>query len=152
CDDGSGEGSETFRGVRIFDISDLDAPRQVNAVQTCRGSHTHSLLEPPGLTDRLYVYVSGTAGVRSDGEGERLGCSNGAADTEDPSRWRIEVIEVPRGAPEDARIASNPRIFAEGDRVDGLQQEPPTPLHPSGQVWLPEPVTDACHDITVYAE
>ncbi len=152
CDDGSGEGSVDFRGVRIFDISDLDEPRQVGGVQTCRGSHTHSLLEPPGDDSRLYVYVSGTAGVRTDAEGERLGCDAGGPDSADPSRWRIDIIEVPRARPADAKLVAGPRIFAEGDRIDGLQQEEPAALHPSGQPWLPSPVTQSCHDITVYAE
>jgi hypothetical protein len=158
CDDGSGEDSTAFRGVRIFDISDLDAPQYVAGVQTCRGSHTHSLLDPsllPGATgtaDTLYVYVSGTAGVRSDAEGERLGCSSGGPEDVNPSRWRIDVIEVPLAAPQDADLVSNPRVFREGDRVDGLQQEPPTATHPSGTPWLPSPITRSCHDITVYAE
>ncbi|MEX1163927.1 MAG: S-layer homology domain-containing protein, partial [Nitriliruptor sp.] len=151
--DGSAEGSETFRGVRIFDISDLKTPVQVAAVQTCRGSHTHSLLEPPGVTDELYVYISGTAGVRTDAEGERLGCNAGGPDTDDPSRWRIDIIEVPIASPKDASLVSGPRVFADGEgNVDGLQNEPPAPAHPSGGPWLPSPVTDACHDITTYAE
>jgi hypothetical protein len=158
CDDGSGEGSQVFRGVRIFDISDLDRPEQVAAVQTCRGSHTHSLLDPTllpgasGAADRLYVYVSGTAGVRGDAEGERLGCSSGNADDPNPSRWRIDIIEVPLAAPQDAALVSGPRVFAEGGRVDGLQQQPPSELHPSGTPWLPSPITRSCHDITTYAE
>ncbi len=152
CGDGSAEGSQSFRGVRIFDISNLRTPVQIAAVQTCRGSHTHSLLEPPGIDDELYVYISGTAGVRSDAEGERLNCSNGGPDTANPSRWRIDIIEVPLASPKDAALVSGPRIFADGDRVDGLQNEPPAPVHPSGGPWLPSPITDSCHDITTYAE
>ena len=38
---------ERFRGVRIFDISDLQKPKQVASVPTCRGSHTHTLRVDP---------------------------------------------------------------------------------------------------------
>src|SRR5690349_21346409 len=34
---------DRFRGVRIFDVTDMAHPKQVAAVQTCRGSHTHTL-------------------------------------------------------------------------------------------------------------
>lgn len=158
CDDGSGDGSEPFRGVRVFDISDLDEPQQIAAVQTCRGSHTHSLLDPSalpgasGVSESLYVYVSGTAGVRSDAEGALLGCTTGGPQDPDEARWRIDIIEVPLSSPSDAALVSGPRIFAEGDRVDGLQQQPPSELHPSLTPWLPSPITRSCHDITVYAE
>src|SRR5215467_9250315 len=55
---------DRFRGVRIFDISDVKNPRQVAAVQTCRGSHTHTLVTDPNDKDNVYVYVSGTSFVR----------------------------------------------------------------------------------------
>ena len=64
---------ERFRGVRIFDISDITHPKQVAAVQTCRGSHTHTLLPDPVDKNILYVYVQGTSTVRP--EGELAGCS-----------------------------------------------------------------------------
>ena len=141
-----------FRGVRIFDVSDLDNPVQVAAVQTCRGSHTHTLVPGPEGSDVLYVYVSGTAGVRP--ASELAGCSNDGPESENPSRWRIEVIEVPLDAPEDAEVANEPRLFTdpESGAIDGLQNEPPTPNHPSGAPWGPTPITDACHDITAYPE
>jgi hypothetical protein len=139
-----------FRGVRIFDISDPTNPEQVALVQTCRGSHTHTLVTDPEDDSRVYVYVSGTAGVRSPEE--LVGCDNGGPSTANPSRWRIEVIEVPLDRPEQARVVNEVRLFREGDRIDGLQQQPPTPLHPSGSPWSPSPVTDACHDITAYPE
>jgi hypothetical protein len=137
--------AERFRGVRIFDISDPDRPRQVAAVQTCRGSHTHTLLQHPGDRDNIYVYNSGTSPVRP---GEELpGCSALAPD-EDPntSLFRIEVIQVPLARPQDARIVNAPRIFADaagnvaglwrgGDHGDGTQTTR---------------VTAQCHDITTY--
>ncbi|MEV4534689.1 hypothetical protein AB0J82_12750 [Asanoa sp. NPDC049518] len=138
-----------FQGVRVFDISDVTNPQQVAAVQLCRGSHTHSLVTKPGDTDNVYVYVSGTAGVRGDG---LAGCNNNPASGVDPSRWRIDVIKVPLAAPSTAAVVNNPRLFAneETGAVDGLQNAPQTPRHPSGSNWSPSPVTDACHDITSY--
>src|SRR5215510_6266674 len=57
---------ERFRGVRIFDISDIRSPKQVAAVQTCRGSHTHTLVVDPKDKNNVYIYVSGTSFVRQN--------------------------------------------------------------------------------------
>lgn len=102
--------ADRLRGLRIFDISDLDNPVNVGNVQTCRGSHTHSLLVDPNDPDNVYVYISGSAGVRSPNELE--GCSDAMPD-EDPGSalFRIEVIRVPLDHPEEAAIVSSPRIF-----------------------------------------
>src|SRR5580658_4076354 len=54
---------DRFRGVRIFDISDIKNPKQVAAVQTCRGSHTHTLVLDPNDKDNVYIYISGTSFV-----------------------------------------------------------------------------------------
>jgi hypothetical protein len=139
-----------FQGVRIFDISNLDLPVQVATVQTCRGSHTHTLLKSPADDANLYVYVSGTTGVRP--ASTLAGCSNAPATDPNASRWRIEVIRVPLAAPQNAAVVNMPRLFAnpESGAIDGLQNAPPTPLHPSGGPWGPTPITDACHDITTY--
>jgi hypothetical protein len=141
-----------FQGVRIFDVSDIANPVQVAAVQTCRGSHTHSLLVDPDDPGNVYVYVSGTAGPRP--ATTMSGCNNNPANGENPSRWRIEVIQVPVAAPETAAIVGEPRVFTDPatGAIDGLQNAPPTPLHPSGAPWGPTPITDACHDITTYPE
>src|SRR5205814_849196 len=100
-----------IRGIRIFDISDIAHPRNITNVQTCRGSHTHSLLVDPKDADNVYVYVSGSAPVRSPNE--LAGCSK-AEPEQDPNsaRFRIEVIKVPLAHPEQAAIVSSPRIFA----------------------------------------
>ena len=99
-----------LRGVRIFDISDITKPVNVGNVQTCRGSHTHSLLVDPDDKANVYVYISGSAGVRSPSE--LPGCSD-MAPSEDPNSalFRIEVIKVPLAHPEQAAIVSSPRIF-----------------------------------------
>jgi hypothetical protein len=145
--------SETrFRGVRIFDIRNLDNPVQVGGVQTCRGSHTHTLVTDNDDRSNVYIYVQGTAGVRP--ATELAGCDATTDPTAaNPSRWRIEVIKVPLAAPQDAEIVNAPRLFADQTgRIDSLQNAPQTPTHPSGIPWQPTPTTDSCHDITVYPE
>jgi len=102
--------AERLRGIRIFDISDIHNPEYIHNVQTCRGSHTHSVLKDPDVDDKVWIYVSGSAGVRPDEE--LPGCSSMAPE-DDPNSalFRIEVIEVPLDAPETAAIVSSPRIF-----------------------------------------
>ncbi|MDZ7773140.1 MAG: hypothetical protein U5K31_10460 [Balneolaceae bacterium] len=106
---------ERLRGIRIFDVTDLQNPQYIANVQTCRGSHTHSVLKDPDDNDNVYVYVSGSASVRP--EEELPGCVDLMPD-EDPSSalFRIEVIQVPLDNPEQAAIVSSPRIFE--DLVD----------------------------------
>jgi len=102
--------AERMRGIRIFDISDLDHPKYIGNVQTCRGSHTHSVLVDPRDHDNVYVYISGQAGVRSSEE--LPGCSNALPENDPNSaHFRIEVIKVPLAHPEQAAIVSSPRIF-----------------------------------------
>jgi LVIVD repeat len=102
--------TERLRGIRIFDITDIAHPKNVGNVQTCRGSHTHSLLVDPKDAQNVYVYISGSSPVRS--ASELPGCTTGMP-TQDPnSAWfRIEVIKVPLAHPEQAAIVSSPRIF-----------------------------------------
>jgi hypothetical protein len=150
--------AERFRGVRIFDISDLSNPVQLPGVQTCRGSHTHTVVTDPDDAENVYIYNSGTAGVRSALELE--GCENAALTTDpvtegDPTQWRIDVIQVPLAAPETAEIVSQPRIFTDVDTgaYNGLQNTlPGTELHPSGAVYGPTPNTNTCHDVTAFPE
>ncbi|WP_285712501.1 DUF305 domain-containing protein [Erythrobacter oryzae] len=134
---------ERFRGLRIFDISDLAAPRQVGAVQTCRGSHTHSIVSADDK--RLIIYNSGTAGIRD--EKELAGCIGGTPGDTRTALFSIDVIEVPLADPSKARIVRSPRVFADettgeiaglwkgGDHGEGTQDTERT---------------DQCHDITVF--
>jgi hypothetical protein len=101
---------ERLRGIRIFDISDINNPKYISNVQTCRGSHTHTLLVDPKDKNNVYVYISGSAGVRSPSE--MPGCSKVTPDKDPNSAlFRIEVIKVPLAHPEKAAIVSSPRIF-----------------------------------------
>ncbi len=101
---------ERLRGLRIFDISDIRNPKNVGNVQTCRGSHTHSVLVDPRDSANVYVYISGSSVVRSPSE--LPGCA-AAMPSQDPNTawFRIEVIKVPVAHPEQAAIVSSPRIF-----------------------------------------
>lgn len=137
---------ERFRGVRIFDISDISRPRQVAAVQTCRGSHTHTLVVDPKDKENVYIYVSGTSFVRQNEE--LPGCS-GETPEKDPntSLFRIEVIKVPLAAPATAKVVSSPRVFM--DPRTGVINA----LNNGGSHDSARPAaTDQCHDITVYSE
>ncbi len=148
---------ERFRGVRIFDISDIQHPKQVAAVQTCRGSHTHTLLIDPNDPDDVYVYVSGTSFVRPSEE--LAGCSDESPE-KDPntSLFRIDVIKVPLAHPEDAKVVSHPRVFmnARTGVINGLTNGGSHPGERGGTTKrdLAEETprdTNQCHDITVYS-
>jgi hypothetical protein len=140
--------AERFRGVRIFDITEVARPRQLAAVQTCRGSHTHTIVPDPRDSSRIYVYGSGTSAVRSGDE--LTGCSN-REPQDDPNTalFSIDVIEVPLAAPGDARIVSRPRIFADAKTGDiaGLWKG-----GNHGDGTQTSRSTNQCHDITVFAE
>jgi hypothetical protein len=102
--------TERLRGLRIFEISDIANPKYIGNVQTCRGSHTHTVVEDPNDKENVYVYISGSAGVRSPNE--LAGCSQMAPDKDPNSAlFRIEVIKVPLAHPEQAAIVNSPRIF-----------------------------------------
>ncbi|HTG30412.1 MAG TPA: hypothetical protein VK818_19525 [Methylomirabilota bacterium] len=138
---------DRFRGVRIFDISDIKNPRQVAAVQTCRGSHTHTLVEDPNDKDNVYIYVSGTSFVRQPEE--LAGCSDEKPDKDpDTALFRIEVIKVPVAAPQDAKVVSSPRVFIDA-RTGALNGLNNGGSHGKGKGTPAD--TNQCHDITVYA-
>ncbi len=137
---------DRFRGVRIFDITDIRNPKQVAAVQTCRGSHTHTLVVSPNDKNNVYIYVSGTSFVRP---GEELaGCS-----AEPPSKnantalFRIEVIKVPLATPQNAQVVSSPRVFMDPRTgvINGLNNG-------GSHDGNGKPAdTNQCHDITVFS-
>ena len=140
---------DRFRGVRIFDISDIKNPKQVAAVQTCRGSHTHTLVVDPNDKDNVYIYVSGTSFVRRPEE--LAGCSGVEEPEKDPNTalFRIDVIKVPVASPQDAKVVSNPRVFmdARTGAMNGL-----TNGGTHGKKGPEKPKeTNQCHDITVYS-
>ncbi len=139
---------DRFRGVRIFDISDISNPKQVAAVQTCRGSHTHTLVVDPNDKDNVYIYVSGTSFVRQPEE--LAGCSGGEEPAKDPNTalFRIDVIQVPVASPQDAKIVSSPRVFID-PRTGALNGLNNGGSHDKGAEKPKD--TNQCHDITVYS-
>jgi hypothetical protein len=139
---------DRFRGVRIFDISDIKNPKQVAAVQTCRGSHTHTLVIDPADKENAYIYVSGTSFVRQSEE--LAGCSDEKPE-QDPNTalFRIDVIKVPLAAPQDAKVVSSPRVFIDPrtGAINGLNNG-----GTHGKQGAEKPVdTNQCHDITAYS-
>lgn len=139
---------DRFRGVRIFDISDIKSPKQVAAVQTCRGSHTHTLVVDPNDKNNVYIYVSGTSFVRQDEE--LPGCSSGTPDKNpNTALFRIDVIKVPVTAPQNAKVISSPRVFMD-PRSGVINSLNNGGSHTMTGVSKPSD-TDQCHDITVYS-
>jgi hypothetical protein len=137
--------AERMRGVRIFDVSDWNNPVQVAAVQSCRGSHTHTVVTDPSDADNIYVYIQGTSGVRP---GEELpGCVGGdPEENENTALFRIEVVKVPLGNPGAAEIVNMPRIFADDSgNIGGLWQG-----GDHGPGTQSSRRTNQCHDITAF--
>ena len=136
---------DRFRGLRIFDISELSRPKQVGAVQTCRGSHTHSVVTGPSPDGKILVYNSGTGKVRDEEELEQ--CIKDIPGDDRTALFRIDVIEIPINDPSKSKIINSPAVFADpetgtlaglwrgGDHGDDSQETE---------------ITDQCHDITVF--
>jgi hypothetical protein len=133
--------AERFRGLRIFDISDPARPMQVGAVQTCRGSHTHSVVA--SNEQSIVVYNSGTAPVREEEELE--GCIGELPGDERTALFRIDVVEIPVDDPGSARVVDSPAVFADDGVLAGLWRGGD---HGEGTQETNE--TDHCHDITVF--
>jgi hypothetical protein len=135
---------DRVKGIRIFDISDIKNPKQVADVQTCRGSHTHTLIVDPKDKDNVYLYVSGSAGVRP--ADELAGCSSGDPDKDpDTALFTIVVIKVPVAHPEQAKVVNSPYIFSDPNGKKNALVN--APIHGQGTATA----TRGCHDITVYS-
>ena len=137
--------AERFRGLRIFDISDLTRPKQVGAVQTCRGSHTHSVVSGPDAKGNIIVYNSGISRVRD--EEELTGCFDESPGDNRTALFRIDVIEIPVTNPAKSRILDSPAVFADPETgaLGGLWRG-----GDHGEDTQETYRTDQCHDITVF--
>ncbi len=137
--------AERFRGLRIFDISDLTRPVQVGGVQTCRGSHTHSVVSGPDEDGKIIVYNSGTSTVREQEEMES--CFDDSPGDDRTALFRIDVIEIPVDDPSKARIVDSPAVFADPETgvLAGLWRG-----GDHGDETQETRQTDQCHDITVF--
>ncbi len=137
-----------FRGIRIFDVSDFTMPIQVAAVQTCRGSHTHSVVTDPDDEGKVLVYISGTSYVRPDEE--LAGCVDESPYKDSESaRFRIEIVEIPLANPQDSRIVSRPQVFADSATgvIAGLWEG-----GDHGPLTQTTSETNHCHDITAFPD
>jgi len=136
---------ERFRGIRIFDISDQSRPKQVGIVQTCRGSHTHSVVSGPSVDGKIIIYNSGTSSVRDEEELEQ--CVGNIPGDERTALFRIDIIEIPISDPSKSRIVSSPAVFAdlETGSLAGLWRG-----GDHGDETQETKRTDQCHDITVF--
>ncbi len=168
CTTGGVNASNRFRGVRIWDISDIDNPVQLPGVQTCKGSHTHTVVTDPSDDSTIYIYVSGTAGIRSGAEPPFNCTGQSSLQNRNTDNFSVTIIEVPLDAPETAEIVNrNARIFSvcgdntcEDDFASGaLNAFPPSnpqPIYPedSGREPGGQSASQAstCHDITAYPE
>ena len=142
------ESDERFRGIRIFDVSDFRMPMQVGAVQTCRGSHTHTVVTDPDDAGNIYVYGSGTSFVRD--EEELAGCSDESPfENPESSLYRIDVIRIPVDAPGEAAIVNRPFIFSDPETgvAAGLWEG-----GDHGPDTQETRTTNQCHDITAFPE
>jgi hypothetical protein len=139
---------DRIKGIRIFDITNISQPKQVAEVQTCRGSHTHTLVADPKDKDNVYVYISGSAGVRP--AEELAGCSGAEPDKDpDTALFTIVVIKVPLAHPELAKVVASPRIFTdpESGNMNGLWKG-----GNHGEGTQTTSMTRGCHDITVRSD
>jgi hypothetical protein len=140
--------ADRIKGIRIFDISDIRNPKQIKDVQTCRGSHTHTLVIDPKDKDNVYIYISGSAPVRATEE--LTGCSGGDPD-KDPNTavYTIVVIKVPVAHPEEAKVVNSPRIFQDEStgNANGLWKG-----GNHGEGTQTTSATRGCHDITVRSD
>lgn len=139
--------AERMRGVRIFDVSDMSNPTQVAAIQSCRGSHTHTIVTDPTDSENIYIYIQGTSRVRPGDE--LAGCSGGEPEEDtNTALFRIEVVKVPLANPAAAEIVNMPRIFADNaGNIGGLWQG-----GDHGEGTQSSRRTNQCHDITAFPD
>ena len=158
------EPADHMTGVRIYDVSNPAAPKLIKNVETCKGSHTHTVIPDPRNKGIVYIYVSGQQNARP--ETELAGCKNGTdpADVTN-SLYRLDVIKVPLAHPEQAAVVTGARIFT------GLNPAPTSELRretiaqrgrggrrgrgaaQQGDTTLPPPPPTGprnCHDVTAY--
>ncbi|MFN8802377.1 MAG: LVIVD repeat-containing protein, partial [Gemmatimonas sp.] len=143
-------------GIRIFDVSNPKAPKLIKNVETCKGSHTHTLVPSPTNKNIIYLYVSGQQGARPDTE--LAGCKNGN-DPKDPtnSLYQLDIVKVYLNAPEKSEVIPGARIFADLEGA-GECQRYCLPARTGGRAGRPQPAADMptgprnCHDVTAYPE
>ncbi|HEX6643163.1 MAG TPA: hypothetical protein VF037_00705 [Gemmatimonadales bacterium] len=139
-------------GIRIYDVSNPAAPRLVTNVQTCKGSHTHTIVPDPKDPGVIYIYVSGNQGARP--AEELAGCREGTDPADETnSLYRLDVIRVPLAHPEQAEVVTGARIFTGLDAAPrAASRQPRRPRTPADSARpAPRPTGPRnCHDVTAY--
>ncbi|MBL0940374.1 MAG: hypothetical protein IBJ03_15875 [Gemmatimonadaceae bacterium] len=156
CGDGGvKDPKDHMAGIRIFDVSNPREPKLVKNVETCKGSHTHTLVPSPTDKNIIYLYVSGQQGARS--EASMPGCKNGN-DPKDPtnSLYQLDIVKVYLNAPEKSVVIPGARIFNDlgGAGECARYCLPPNPnrgTRPQPAENMPEGPRN-CHDVTAYPE
>jgi hypothetical protein len=152
------DGRDRERGVRVFDVSDPRNPKLVKNIQTCRGSHTHTIVPHPTDKNVIFIYVGGSSQVRDSTE--LSGCQEGTVE-ENPntSQYRIDIIRVPLRSVTEAVVAGYARIFeglpqspgrggVSADSLAALAAANPNPNNNRGR--RPGGGPAGCHDLTAY--
>ena len=146
-------------GVRIFDVSNPKAPKLVKNVQTCKGSHTHTIVPSPTDPRTIYLYVSGQQAARP--ETEMAGCKNGT-DPADPtnSLFQLDIIKVQLDRPEQAKVIPGARVFTGLDGASECMRfcAPADARRAAAGAARARPAADPemptgprnCHDVTAY--
>jgi len=146
--------ADHMAGVRIYDVSNPKAPKLIKNVQTCKGSHTHTVIPSPTDKGVIYIYVSGNQGARP--ETELAGCNNGADPADEKnSLFRLDVIKVPLAHPEQAEVVTGARIFTNmvpAPTRGGNQRRGRRGAAAGADTSAPPPPTGPrnCHDVTAY--
>jgi len=145
--------ADHMTGVRIYDVSNPKAPKLVKNVQTCKGSHTHTVIPSPTDKGVVYIYVSGNQGARP--ETELAGCRNGTDPADETnSLYRLDVIKVPLAHPAKAEVVTGARLFIDlapaPTRAGGGRRD--RRAAPGDSMRPPPPPTGPrnCHDVTAY--
>ena len=161
CGDGGVQDpKDHMAGIRIYDVSNPKAPKLIKNVQTCKGSHTNTIVPSPTNKDIIYIYVSGGQAARP--ETELAGCKNGT-DPADPtnSLYQLDIIKVPVKTPEKSVVIPGARIFTGLDGAGECKQfcQPGDSRRAAagrGATGAPAtagPVSTGprnCHDVTAY--
>jgi hypothetical protein len=145
--------SDHMAGVRIYDVSNPAAPRLVKNVQTCKGSHTHTVVPDPKDSGVVYIYVSGNQGARP--AEELAGCREGNDPADETnSLYRLDVIRVPLANPEQSEVVTGARIFTglePAPRAASRSPRRPRAAADSNRPAPPPPTGPRnCHDVTAY--
>ncbi|HEV8198053.1 MAG TPA: hypothetical protein VGP87_15505 [Gemmatimonadales bacterium] len=145
--------ADHMTGVRIYDVSIPSAPRLVKNVQTCKGSHTHTVIPSPTDPGVVYIYVSGNRDARP--ETELAGCKNGIDPSDEAnSLYRLDVIKVPLAHPEQASVVTGARIFTGLEPAARSAARTATDAERQARDTSRAPVMRTgprnCHDVTAY--